>query len=339
MMGACAANAEPCTAKHLQRMQELRPIRLTTTNHSKMSAVTSIPRFLLPRGAPSLRRQQAFLRRLQLPATSSPPVRRHASTQPNKPLVLEKPERFNPPSHGARVRAKPRSYPGPALSEVEREEQKTKQYPHMMPAEGTFMHWFLTNKMLHTFITLVYRIPPPPPTPKPPTLHPKKKTAWLTTPPHPQQTVLLTLAFSAVINNLQRTSPYASDLPPTSLFFRHPLRFLGQYFEVYKLHTAYISAQTAERRRKKVEDVQKRAEFRKAHGMDQGEGFGGWTARKEGERLGPALEMGAAEASPMAEERGAGAVAEERGVVADGKGVYTDFEGRRKPVRKWLGIW
>lgn len=139
----------------------------------------------------------------------------------------------------------------------------------------------------------------------------------------------MTLAFSAVITNLQRTSPYASDLPPGSLFFRHPFRFISQYFEVYKMHTAYISAQTAERRRKKVEDVQKRAEFRKAHGMDSDEGFGGWTAKSDSERLGPALETGAA---------GAGAMVEER-ATADEKGVYTDFEGRRKPVRKWLGIW
>jgi hypothetical protein len=25
----------------------------------------------------------------------------------------------------------------------------------MMPPEGSFMHWFLTNKMLHTWITVV----------------------------------------------------------------------------------------------------------------------------------------------------------------------------------------
>lgn len=124
-------------------------------HHRQMSAAASIPRFLLPRGGPSLRRQHDFLRRLHLSATSSLPVRRHASTQPNKPLVLEKPERFNPPSHGSRPRARPRSYPGPALSEAEKQEQKTKRYPNMMPAEGTFTYWFLTNKMLHTFITLV----------------------------------------------------------------------------------------------------------------------------------------------------------------------------------------
>ena len=96
------------------------------------------------------------------------------------------------------------------------------------------------------------------------------------------------------------------------------------------MHTAYISAQTAERRKKKVEDVQKRAEYRKAHGLDKEEGFGGWTARKDEEVLGPGLR---AADRVVNEGEGAG-----EGEAAD-SGVNTDFEGRRKPVKKWLGIW
>jgi len=96
------------------------------------------------------------------------------------------------------------------------------------------------------------------------------------------------------------------------------------------MHTVYISAQTAERRKKKVEDVQKRAEYRKAHGLDKEEGFGGWMARKDEEVLGPGL-------------RAADRVVNEGGSAGEGEaadsGVYTDFEGRRKPVKKWLGIW
>lgn len=81
---------------------------------------------------------------------------RHASstTPPPKPRLLEKPERFNPPSHPSRLRSKQR-YTGPPLSEHERKAQKTRKYPHMMPAEGTFMFWFLTNRPLHMWITLV----------------------------------------------------------------------------------------------------------------------------------------------------------------------------------------
>ena len=112
-------------------------------------ASTTIPRFLLPRGGLYLRdpRLQYRLAALNI---------RHASTaNPSKPRVLEKPAKFNPPSHPARLRRTPKAYPGPALSEPEREAQKTRQYPHMMPPEGSFWHWFLTNRLLHTYISLV----------------------------------------------------------------------------------------------------------------------------------------------------------------------------------------
>jgi hypothetical protein len=76
--------------------------------------------------------------------------RRYASS---KPRVLEKPSRFNPPSHPQRI-VKHRQY-GPALSAQEQEAQKTRKYPHMMPPDGSFMHWFLTSRSIHIWITMV----------------------------------------------------------------------------------------------------------------------------------------------------------------------------------------
>ena len=79
---------------------------------------------------------------------------RHASTTPPpKPRVLAQPDKFRPPSHPSRLRSKtPRYQYGPELTA----EQKTKkQYPHMMPPEGSFMHWFLTNRTIHLWISLV----------------------------------------------------------------------------------------------------------------------------------------------------------------------------------------
>lgn len=38
-----------------------------------------------------------------------------------------------------------------------------------------------------------------------------------------------------------------------------------------------------------MEDVEKRSEYRKAHGLDKDEGFGGWTAKTNDELLGPAV--------------------------------------------------
>lgn len=91
-----------------------------------------------------------FQRFLALPAG----IRHASSAPPPKPRLLEKPDRFNPPSHPSRLRSKHRSYGAP-LSDHERKAQKTRSYPHMMPAEGTFTHWFLTNKSIHLWISIV----------------------------------------------------------------------------------------------------------------------------------------------------------------------------------------
>lgn len=66
-----------------------------------------------------------------------------------------------------------------------------------------------------------------------------------------------------------------------------------------------------------MEDVQKRAQYRKAHGLDQDEGIGGWTAKSDEQSLGPSLEVG------------------------DGSvGVEEQVERhKRPPIKKWLGIW
>ena len=113
----------------------------------------SIPRFLLPRGH--------ILPCPQLPKSVNPPFRRlptyrnASAASTSKPRVLEKPTRFNPPSHGKRLKQEvPRTY-GPQLTAEQKTEQETKKYPNTMPAKGTFMYWFLTTTSIHTFITLV----------------------------------------------------------------------------------------------------------------------------------------------------------------------------------------
>ena len=121
-----------------------------------MSLTMSIPRFLLP--------QRGLIWRARLPApstTTTSQTIRHASKKAtpkykgSKPLVLEKPTKFNPPSHGSRLPRDTLRYPGPQLSAEEIAMQKTKKYPSMMPPDGSFMRWFLTNKALHMYISLV----------------------------------------------------------------------------------------------------------------------------------------------------------------------------------------
>jgi hypothetical protein len=130
-------------------------------------APISIPQFLLPRGIPSSRTLHALTRRRNPStlATTVPSSRRCASSDDgSKPRVLAKPDKFRPPSHPARrvvptrngrVVSGPINYPGPRLSEKEKEEQKTREYPNMFPPEGTIMYNFLTSRWIHIWIAMV----------------------------------------------------------------------------------------------------------------------------------------------------------------------------------------
>jgi hypothetical protein len=135
------------------------------------------------------------------------------------------------------------------------------------------------------------------------------------------------------------------------MFFSHPLSFLARWFEVYNLHVAYVTAQTAEKRKQNVDDVRKRADYRKAHGLEQGEGiFGGWTAKSDEETMGPALKENnvqvastststSAPAPEPALEPAQGTSGNVAGQAVGGADTYVDFEGKQRPVKKWFGIW
>lgn len=99
---------------------------------------------------------------------SSQSNRRYASSStrdpppPGKPIVLEQPDKFRPPSHAAKRNA--RSTTGmygagaaynQGMNERERARSREKSYPHMFPNPGTTMHWFLTTRWVHVSITMV----------------------------------------------------------------------------------------------------------------------------------------------------------------------------------------
>ena len=116
---------------------------------------TPIPRFLLPRGYMLPYAQSARSVKPSQVAHRTLPACRNASASTSKPRVLEKPTKFNPPSHGKRLKQQiPRQF-GPQLTVEQKSEQQTKKYPKMMPPPGTFMYWFLTSRGIHTFISLV----------------------------------------------------------------------------------------------------------------------------------------------------------------------------------------
>jgi len=74
-----------------------------------------------------------------------------------------------------------------------------------------------------------------------------------------------------------------------------------------------------------VEDVAKRSAYRKAHGLDKDEGFGGWMAKSDKESLGPAIPLG----DPKYEQA-------EKPIEAVEEEVERQ---KRPPVKKWFGIW
>ncbi|KAL2008649.1 hypothetical protein VTN00DRAFT_6843 [Thermoascus crustaceus] len=257
-------------------------------------ASTTIPQFLLPRGISQ--RTLRYLSRHQHKnlVANRQQQRRSASTSSSnddgKQRVLAQPDKFRPPSHPARrvlqtrngkVYAPPYNYPGPPLSAKEKEEMRTKRYPHMFPPEGTVMYKFLTSRWIHIWIAMG---------------------------------VLTSLATFTFTTNFKRTSPFAHLLPPWSGLLSHPIDTISQAISVYKMHVAHESEVAREKRHRRIEDAEKRRQYRIAHGLEEpGEGDAG--------------------------AKGDGAAAAEAEKAAPGKDEYVDWEGRRRPVKKWLGIW
>jgi hypothetical protein len=119
-------------------------------------------------------------------------------------------------------------------------------------------------------------------------------------------------------------------LPEGSQFFWHPIQYTRTFFEVLKLTTEYNTQQTMERRKARVEDVAKRGEYRKAHGLDKQDTFGSWTAKSDEEVLGSGIRLGDGKKEGDVAIEGASPVAEE---------VQQLEKRERRPVKKWLGIW
>ncbi|EEQ31515.1 hypothetical protein McanMca71_006177 [Microsporum canis] len=259
-----------------------------------MTTPSSIPRFLLPRGGlskSSLERIQAprrnriqpsLLRRVNF--SSSPAT--HAT--PTKPRVLEKPDKFRPPSHPARrvvnPNKMPRNYPGPAPTPKEIAERKTKRYPNMFPPEGTVLYKFLTNKGIHVWISM---------------------------------SVLFSLAYFTWSTNFKRTSPYAHLLPGWSQLLSSPISTISQFFTVMKMHAEHTTVISKEKRKRIVDDIDKRKEYRIAHGLE------------EDDRVKADDAEGTEAVDGLALVEGAG----------DVKGVSSEGTPSMRKPKRWLGIW
>ncbi|QBZ53991.1 hypothetical protein PoMZ_09681 [Pyricularia oryzae] len=181
------------------------------------------------------------------PTASKPHQTTQQQQQPPRHTVLEKPEKFNPPSHGARLPKKGYAPPsrtyGGDLSAEQIRVQNTKDYPGMPPPQGSMAHRIIHNRRLHAFISIG---------------------------------VLTMLAIYTYVLNFKMTSPYVDMIPPWSDFFWHPFSSIYTVFDAVRLTTLHNSAIVAAKREKAIDDVLKRRRYRKAHGIDESEGVAGW---------------------------------------------------------------
>lgn len=91
---------------------------------------------------------------------------------------------------------------------------------------------------------------------------------------------------------------------------------------MYRMHVQHNSLETRQKRQRRVEDAEKRRQYRVAHGLEEpsAEDKEGESAAADGGEV-----VGVDEQSPVAVEEQAQ--------------EFVDWEGKRRPVKKWLGIW
>ncbi|KAJ5645245.1 hypothetical protein N7507_011256 [Penicillium longicatenatum] len=254
---------------------------------------TPIPHFLLPRGLPTARTLRTLQHRSpnsSFSTTSAVSRMNKSKPETRKSRILEKPDKFRPPSHPQRIvspartpSGQPVNY-GPRLTAKEREEQNKKQYPSMFPPEGTVMFNFLTSRWIHVWIAMG---------------------------------ILTTLATFTFTTNFKASSPFAHLLPPWSGLFTSPFETISQALSVYRMHVQHESMRVREKRHARIEDAEKRRQYRVAHGLEE--------PAEEKEAVDDQSPIAVDEQSPVA--------------VANQGEEYVDFDGKRKPVKKWLGIW
>ena len=136
-------------------------------------------------------------------------------------------------------------------------------------------------------------------------------------------------------------------LPSSSDFLHHPLDSARMVVEVVRLHEAHKTARINEKRRRNVDDVAKRAAYRKAHGLPDEMGlFNQPMARIRSDAADADAEVaagavdggGGAEGVVAAAGGGSGEIKEGTGPEA-----RRLTEGERQVVmekakKKWLGI-
>ena len=133
---------------------------------------------------------------------------------------------------------------------------------------------------------------------------------------------MTSLATFTFTTRFKAESPFAHLLPPWSGLLTNPWDTMSQAIAVYKMDVKHKTIQAEEQRLQRFGDAYKRHQYRVAHGI------------KEGPAIGP-------EANVFEERdrENAALQAAERVEQELAQDEYVDFEGKRRPVKKWLGIW
>lgn len=143
------------------------------------------------------------------------------------------------------------------------------------------------------------------------------------------QGVLTSLAFFTFTENFKRTSPFAHLLPPWSGLLSHPIDTIAQALNVYRMHVEHESQLTRERRHRRVEDAEKRRQFRIAHGLEEPEKNGSTDVEDDQSPVAKDVDASSSSSSSSPSSSPQGSESLE----------YRDFSGQVRPVKKWLGIW
>ncbi|KAL9124428.1 MAG: hypothetical protein Q9217_006237 [Psora testacea] len=207
-------------------------------------------RFLFFKDPPRPLHQVQYIRAVIATTQKTPAAWRFASTSTSKPRVLEKPTRFNPPSHGKRIKEHMPQHYGPELTQQQKAEQETKQYPRMMPPPGTIMHWFLNHDSLHIWITLG---------------------------------TLFSLASFVAWENWCRSTTFRDRLPSKEHVLYHPIDSFLQFWDAWKKNVRETSNSVGEKRKRGIDDAQKRGSYRRVHSGDPNQGIELWPPFEERE--------------------------------------------------------
>lgn len=131
---------------------------------------------------------------------------------------------------------------------------------------------------------------------------------------------------------MRMNSAHADLLPSSSDFASHPIDSVGMVFEVLRLDAEMRSAETGAKRTREVDDVERRARYRKAHGLPAEQGIASWLPNG-----GKAVEPPVAEAVEEVKAEGGKVVAgEDGGVVGREEAVVADPVPEAR--KKWFGV-